>query len=74
MSITSLIRTLTATSVDGLPLLLFSVVEALTTLAFGTETSAQTAAITSCTSVVFNRRGCCSLVDKREHFVRYRNT
>lgn len=62
MSITSLIRTLIATSVDGFPLLLPSLVDTVMTLVFGEEASEQTAAITSCTSAGFNRRGCCSLV------------
>jgi hypothetical protein len=70
MSITSLIRTLTATSVDGFPLLLPSLVDTVMTLVLGEEASEQTAAITSCTSAGFNRRGCCSLVSKRNHLVR----
>lgn len=70
MSITNLIRTLTATSVDGFPLLLPSLVDTVITLVLGEEASEQTAAITSCTSAGFNRRGCCSLVSERDHFVR----
>lgn len=61
MSITSLIRTLTATSIDGVPLLLLNLDERVVTLEFGEDDSAQTAVITSCTSVGFKRKGCCSL-------------
>lgn len=70
MSITSLIRTLTATSVDGFLLLLLSLDDTVMTLVLGDEASEQTAAITSCTSAGFNRRGCCSLVSKINYFVR----
>ena len=74
MSITNLIRTLTATSVDGFPLLLPSLVDTVITLVLGEEASEQTAAITSCTSAGFNRRGCCSLISKRDRFVRCKMT
>lgn len=62
MSITSLTRTLTATSIDGFPLLLFNLDETVMKLALGGGASEQTAAITSETSAGFKRRGCCSLV------------
>ena len=62
MSITSLIRTLTATSIDGFPLLLLNLEDTVIVLAFVEDVSEHTAAITSHTSAGFNRRGCCSLM------------
>lgn len=61
MSITSLIKTLTATSIDGFPLLLLNLDEIVIILGTGEGFSEQTAAITSPTSSGFNRNGCCSL-------------
>lgn len=57
----SLIRTLTATSIDGFPLLLLNLDDIVMMLAFGETLSEQTAAITSRTSTGFNLKGCCSL-------------
>lgn len=62
MSITSLISTLTATSINGFPLLLLNLDETVMELTFDEDVSEQTAAITSHTSAGFNRRGCCSLI------------
>ena len=67
MSITSLIRTLTATSIDGFPLLLLNLDDIVMRLVFGEAVSEQTAAMTSRTSTGFNRKGCCSLI----HIKRY---
>jgi hypothetical protein len=71
MSITSLTRTLTATSMDGFPLLLLNLDEIVMRLLFVEDVSEQTAAMTSHTSAGFNRKGCCSLIhiktfDKRD--------
>ena len=65
MSITSLMRTLTATSIDGFSLVLLSLLVNLSTFGFGKQDSEQTAAITSCTSAGFSRKGCCSLFSKK---------
>lgn len=66
MSIISLIRTLTATSIEGFPLLLFNLDDTVMALAFGDNISSeQTAAITSHTSAGFNRKGCCSLIHNK---------
>lgn len=62
MSMTSLISTLTATSINGFPLLLLNLDDTVKELAFGEDVSEQTAAITSHTSAGFNRKGCCSLI------------
>ena len=69
MSMTSLTRTLTATSMDGFRLLLLNLDDSV--IRFVEDVSEQTAAITSHTSAGFNRKGCCSLInnktfDKRE--------
>ena len=61
MSITSLISTLTATSIDGFPLLLLNLDDTVMRLALAEVVSDETAAITSHTSAGFNRKGCCSL-------------
>ena len=66
---TSLTRTLTATSMDGFRLLLLNLDDSV--IRFVEDVSEQTAAITSHTSAGFNRKGCCSLInnktfDKRE--------
>lgn len=64
MSIMSLIRTLTAASIDGFPLLL-SFDDTVMMLGFVEEDiSEQTAEITSHTSFGFKRRGCCSLTHR----------
>ena len=62
MSITSLIKTLTAASIDGFPYLLFNLDDTVIKLAVGEDASEQTAAITSQTSAGFNPKGCCSLI------------
>lgn len=62
MSITSLISTLTATSIDGFPLLLLNLEDTVMRLTLESEVSEETAAITSHTSAGFNRNGCCSLI------------
>lgn len=59
---TSLMRTLTATSIDGFPLLLFNLDDIVIWLVFGEAVSEQTAAMTSRTSTGFNLKGCCSLI------------
>jgi len=61
MSITSLTRTLTATSVGGRLLRLVSGGDAATRFTFE-EDSEQISAITSLISAGFNRKGCCSLI------------
>ena len=61
MSITSLIKTLTATSIDGFPLLLLNLDDIVIILGTGEGFSEHTAAITSPTSSGFNFKGCCSL-------------
>lgn len=61
MSITSLIRTLTATSIDGFPALLVNWGDTVIWFEGVDDASEQTAAITSPTSAVFRRSGCCSL-------------
>ena len=61
MSIISLTRTLTATSIDGFPPWVFNLDDTVMTLTFGEDISEQTAAITSHTSAGFSRKGCCSL-------------
>lgn len=66
MSITSLMRTLTATSTDGFPLLLLNLDEIVMWLVFAEGVSEQTAAMTSHTSTWFNRKGCCSLLHKQK--------
>lgn len=60
MSITSLIKTLTAASIDGF-LLLVNLDDIVKEEVFGEDASEHTAAITSHTSAGFNRSGCCSL-------------
>lgn len=62
MSITSLMSTLIATSEEGFPrkLLGFNVAIGFE---LSEEDSEKTAAITSQTSVGFNRKGCCSLIN-----------
>lgn len=69
MSITSLTRTLTATSIDGFPLLLLNLDETVIKLAFGDGASEQTAAITSHTSAAFRRKSCCSLITSKSSFL-----
>ena len=61
MSITSLMRTLTATSVGGRLLRLVSGGDAATRFTFE-EDSKQTSAMTSLISAGFNCKGCCSLI------------
>jgi len=61
MSITSLIRTLTATSIDGFPVLLVNWGDTVIWFEGVDDASEQTAAITSPTSAGFRRSGCCSL-------------
>lgn len=61
MSITSFIRTLTATSIDGFPLLLLNLDDTVIRLVFGEGVSEHTAAMTSHTSTEFSFNGCCSL-------------
>lgn len=62
MSIMSFTRTLTATSIDGLPPFVLNLDVTVRGLAMGEDISEQTAAITSHTSAGFSLRGCCSLM------------
>lgn len=61
MSITSFIRTLTATSIDGFPLRLLNLDDTVIRLGVGEGASEHTAAMTSHTSSEFSFNGCCSL-------------
>ena len=64
MSITSFIRTLTATSIDVFPVLLFNWGDTVIGFDGVDDASDQTAAITSPTSAGFRRSGCCSLQNR----------
>lgn len=66
MSITSLTRTLTATSVGGRLLRLVNGDDKVGRFRFDDEGSEQTSAMTSLISAGFNRKGCCSLMIKKE--------
>jgi hypothetical protein len=72
MSMTSLIRTLTATSIDGFPLLLLNLDDIVKWLALEEYVSELTAAMTSHTSAGFKRKGCCSLIAIKKKKMRER--
>lgn len=61
MSMTSLIRTLTATSVEGCPLRSVNCDRTVVRLTIVEEIVEQTSAMTSDISEEFNLKGCCSL-------------
>ena len=65
MSMTSLMRTLTATSVEGCPLRSVNCDRTVVRLIFVEEVAAQTSAMTSDISEGFNLKGCCSLNDDK---------
>lgn len=64
MSITSLIRTLTAASMEGVTLFGSFDDTVIVVEVFSEDASEQTAEITSHTSAGFNRSVCCSLTKK----------